>query len=59
MFREPKQPVLAAREGRESNARREDPSMSTFEIIVLVVIGVGFLGLIAYVADHARQWDDD
>lgn len=33
--------------------------MSTFEIIVLIVIGLGFLGLIAYVADHARQWDDD
>lgn len=33
--------------------------MSIFEIVVLVVIGVGFLGLIAYVAGHARQWDDD
>ena len=33
--------------------------MSTFEIVGLVVIGVGFLGLIAYVARHARQWDDE
>lgn len=33
--------------------------MSTFEIIGLVVVGVGFLGLIAYVALHARQWDDE
>jgi hypothetical protein len=34
-------------------------TMSTFEIIGLVIIGVGFLGLIAYVARHARQWDDE
>jgi hypothetical protein len=33
--------------------------VSTFEIIGLVVIGIGFLGLIAYVARHARQWDDE
>ena len=33
--------------------------MSLFEIIGLLVIGIGFLGLIAYVAWHARQWDDD
>ena len=33
--------------------------MSLLEIVTLVVIGLGFLGLIAYVADHARQWDDD
>ena len=33
--------------------------MSMFEIAGLVVIGAGFLGLIAYVANHARQWDDD
>lgn len=33
--------------------------MTVFEIIVLIVIGAGFLGLIAYVAGHARQWDDD
>lgn len=33
--------------------------MSWFEIVGLVVIGGGFLGLIAYVARHARQWDDE
>jgi Tfp pilus assembly protein PilV len=33
--------------------------MSVFEIVGLVVIGVGFLGLIAYVARHARRWDDE
>jgi Tfp pilus assembly protein PilV len=33
--------------------------MGLFEIIVLVVVGIGFLGLIAYVARHARQWDDE
>jgi Tfp pilus assembly protein PilV len=33
--------------------------VSTFEIVGLVVVGVGFLGLIAFVARHARQWDDD
>lgn len=25
----------------------------------LVVVGIGFLGLIAYVVRHARQWDDE
>jgi len=33
--------------------------VSTFEIVVLIIIGLGFLGLIAYVADHARRWDDE
>jgi len=33
--------------------------MGLFEIVVLVVVGIGFLGLIAYVARHARQWDDE
>jgi len=33
--------------------------MSLFEIVVLLVVGIGFLGLIAYVARHARQWDDE
>lgn len=33
--------------------------VSAFEITGLVIVGVGFLGLIAYVARHARQWDDD
>jgi hypothetical protein len=36
-----------------------DVNVSVFEITGLVVVGVGFLGLIAYVARHARQWDDD
>ena len=34
-------------------------TMSLFEIVGLVIVGVGFLGLIAYVANHARQWDDE
>jgi len=29
------------------------------ELVVLVIIGAGFLGLIAWVARHARQWDDE
>jgi hypothetical protein len=29
------------------------------ELVVLVIIGTGFLGLIAWVARHARQWDDE
>lgn len=33
--------------------------MSVLEIVILVLIGLGFLGLILYAADHARQWDDD
>jgi Tfp pilus assembly protein PilV len=33
--------------------------VSVLEIVTLVVIGIGFLGLILYAADHARQWDDD
>ena len=33
--------------------------MSLFEIVGLVIVGVGFLGLIAYIANHARQWDDE
>ena len=37
----------------------EVDDVSTFEIVGLVVVGVGFLGLIAYVARHARQWDDE
>jgi hypothetical protein len=36
-----------------------DVIMSLFEIIGLLVVGIGFLGLIVYVARHARQWDDD
>jgi hypothetical protein len=31
--------------------------MDTLEIIILIVVGVGFLGLIAYVAMHARDED--
>lgn len=31
--------------------------MSVFEIAILVLIFVGFLGLIAYVAKHARSDD--
>ena len=27
--------------------------MSILEIVTLIVIGIGFLGLIAYIADHA------
>jgi len=33
--------------------------MSILEIVGLVIICIGFLGLIAYVARHARQWDDE
>ena len=33
--------------------------MSVFEVIGLVVVCVGVLALIAYVARHARQWDDE
>ena len=32
--------------------------MSLFEIAILVMIFVGFLGLIAYAAQHARADDD-
>lgn len=31
--------------------------MSVFEITILVMIFVGFLGLIIYVANHARSGD--
>jgi hypothetical protein len=31
--------------------------VSYFEIAILVMIFVGFLGLIAYVANHARSGD--
>ncbi len=33
--------------------------MDTLELVMLVILGIGFIGLIAYVASHARQWDDD
>ncbi len=33
--------------------------MSILEIVGLVAVGAGFVGLIAYVAYHARQWDDE
>jgi len=33
--------------------------MSLFEIIGLVLVGAGFLGLILYAANHARHWEDD
>jgi len=33
--------------------------MSLFDIIGLVVVGVGFVGLILYAAHHARSWDDE
>ena len=33
--------------------------MDTLELVMLVILGIGFIGLIAYVAAHARQWDDD
>jgi hypothetical protein len=33
--------------------------METLELVLLVVLGVGFTGLIAYAASHARRWDDD
>ncbi len=33
--------------------------MSVLEIVTLILIGIGFLALIFYAADHARQWDDD
>ena len=33
--------------------------MDTLELVMLVILGIGFTGLIAYVAAHARQWDDD
>jgi hypothetical protein len=33
--------------------------MGVVEVVVLVIIGGGFLGLIAWVARHARQWDDE
>ena len=33
--------------------------MDTLELVMLVILGIGFIGLIAYVALHARQWDDD
>lgn len=33
-------------------------AMDTFEIIILVVVFVGFLGLIAYAARHARSGDE-
>lgn len=46
-------------EADRSASPGEVTNVSTFEIVGLVVIGVGFLGLIAYVARHARQWDDD
>lgn len=32
--------------------------MDTFEIIILVVVFFGFLGLIAYAARHARSGDE-
>lgn len=33
--------------------------MSLFDIIGLVVVGLGFVGLIFYAAYHARSWDDE
>jgi hypothetical protein len=32
--------------------------MSTFDLAILIMIFVGFLGLIAYVAKHARSGDE-
>jgi len=32
--------------------------MSIFEILILLLVGVGFTGLIAYVARHARSGDE-
>lgn len=34
------------------------PRMSNFEIVVLVVVLVGFVSLIAYAAKHARSGDE-
>lgn len=33
--------------------------MSRIEIVGLVIVGIGFLGLIVYVARHARDWGDE
>jgi hypothetical protein len=50
---------------RDRPGRRHHPTstldviVSVFEITGLVIVGVGFLGLIAYIARHARQWDDE
>jgi len=45
--------------GRTRTTRTLDVIVSLFEIVGLVIVGAGFLGLIAYIARHARQWDDE
>ena len=42
-----------------TETRTHDVIVSLFEIVGLVIVGAGFLGLIAYIARHARQWDDE
>jgi hypothetical protein len=32
--------------------------MSTFEIVILVIVFLGFLGLVMYAARHARSGDE-